>query len=73
MIETPEQKQELFADYKNEIEEIRNINQKLVDIALESEEPYNPAVRFKKHLQEKFDELGIEKPIDYFGAYHYAI
>jgi hypothetical protein len=73
MIQTPEQPIELFSEYKEEITEIRDIAKKLVDIAMESEELYNPATRFKKYLEEKFTELGIDEPVDHFGAYHYAI
>lgn len=72
MLEMPP-KQELFSDYKEEIDEIRNIYSDLVDKAMESEEPYNPAVKFKNLLREKFAEAGVETPIEKYGAYHYAI
>lgn len=73
MIEMPTPEQELFPEYKDKIEEIRNIYSALIDKAMEAEEPYNPAVKFKKFLQEKFSLVGIQVPVEKFGAYHYAV
>lgn len=73
MIEMPQQKAEMFAEHEDEIAEIREICSDLIDKAMESETPYNPAVRFKTFLQEKFTSLGIETPVEDFAAYHYAV
>ncbi len=67
------QQSEMFPEFRIEVDRLKELYGKLVEIALDSEELYNPAVIFKKNLQEKFDELEIREPLKDFGAYHYAI
>lgn len=66
-------KEELFAEFEDEKNEIRSLYTNMIDKAFALETPYNPAVNFRDFIKEKFEVLGIgDRPED-FGAYHYAV